>query len=182
MRHHKSGWVAIIGGLILVALVLIGNVKSWGQVEALGETLGDDGASLFVFDLELQGAAVDSYAECIGLGSSNEIETAVVAIEDGLKVQKTPGALEWNTIVLRSPTFTGLDVRGWREDMESGDIEGALRDGAIRVYDRGTFALVGRWEFKAGWPARLTISEQGHELVIVHEGLTRNDEIPSRPR
>ncbi len=37
MKHHPFGWVAIIAGPILVALVLIGNVKSWGQVESPGD-------------------------------------------------------------------------------------------------------------------------------------------------
>lgn len=182
MNGHKFGFIVIASSLVLVGLVLLGSVRLWAQEDPPGSGLPDDGQPLFAFNLELQGATVAGYADCIGLGSSNEIDTAVVATEDGLKVQKTPGALEWHTIVLTSPTFPGSAVRAWREDVESGDIEGAFRDGAIQVYDRETFELVGRWEFQAGWAARLTISEEGHQLVIVHEGLARNDEIPRRTR
>jgi hypothetical protein len=58
--------------------------------------------------------------------------------------------------------------------METGDLEQAIRDGAIRVYDGETGELKARWEFKAGWAARLMVTGRGEELVIVHDGFIRD--------
>jgi phage tail-like protein len=182
MTRHKFRAAAIIGSLTLICLALVSNVRLRAQNTLTG-LLSDDGPGVFLFQLELEGQLVGEYTECTGLGSSNDIETSVVQTEDGLDVQeKTPGALEWRTITLKRKGLSESNVWAWRQRMEAGNLDDAIRDGAIHVLDAESLGIRARWEFKNGWPAGLTVSEQGEELVIVHEGLGRADESPTRVR
>ena len=179
MKRHTFRAAAIIGSLTLISLALVGNVRVRAQNTLTG-LLSDDAPGVFLFQLELEGQLVGEYTECTGLGSSNDVETSVVQTEDGLDVrEKTPGALEWRTITLKRRGLSESNVWAWRQGMEAGNLDSAIRDGAIRVLYRDSSERLARWEFKNGWPAGLTVSEQGEELVIVHEGLGRVDESTS---
>lgn len=173
MERQRFGFIAIIISLVLTGVVSVDAVRLWGQDESSDE-LGNDSTAVLSFGLELEGEEVEDFIECTGLGSRNVIETAVVATEEGLRVRKTPGALEWSTIVLRDRKPSGSTIWEWRRAMETGDLEQAIRDGAIRVYDGETGELKARWEFKAGWAARLMVTGRGEELVIVHDGFIRD--------
>lgn len=178
MTRHKFRTVAIIGSLVLISLTLVSNVRLRAQNTLTG-LLSDDAPGVFLFQLELEGKLVGEYTECTGLGSSNDIEISVVQTGDGFEVrEKTPGALEWRTITLKHRGLSESNVWAWRQGMEAGNLDSAIRDGAIRVLYRESLERLARWEFKNGWAASLTVSEQGEELVIVHEGLGRADESP----
>lgn len=177
MTRQKFRAAAIIGSLTLISLALVSNVRLRAQNTLTG-LLSDDAPGVFLFLLELEGQLVGEYTECTGLGSSNDIETSIVQTEDGLEVrEKTAGALEWRTITLKGKDLSESNVWVWRQRMEAGNLEDAIRDGAIRMLDAESLEMRARWEFENGWAASLTVSEQGEELVIVHEGLWRADEL-----
>lgn len=181
MERHKSGLIIVIGALVLMGLLSAGNVRLWGR-NGSGHEPDHDSAAVLSFALELEGQEVEHFSQCTGLGSRNAMETTVVATEEGLQVRKAPGPLERTTIVLKDRQLSGSTVWEWRQAMERGDLERAIRNGAIRVYDRHTGELEARWEFKAGWAACLTLSGRGEELAIVHQGFIRNQPRPPRTR
>ena len=173
MRHTYLWPLTILCSAVLISLTLVGDTRSRGQnggIAALSAELSDS----FVFQLELDGqGVVAEYSECFGLGSSNQIEEAVVQTNGGAIKQKTPGALEWHNITLRRKGSPDADVWAWREAMEDGKIDDALRDGAIVMFKTGEREPVGRWNFSKGWLASLTIEGSVQELTIVHDGLQR---------
>ena len=182
MRDKHLQSVAIICSIIVIALVLITSVRLAGQ-NIQTELLPDEGIHTFLFRLELEGQVVAEYTECFGLGSSNEIKEELVETSAGVLVrQKTPGALEWQNILLKRPSLSEPTLWAWRQAMESGDVADAIQGGAIEVLDRDSLEIVARWEFQSGWPASLAFSGTGEELVIVHDGLKRASGEPYEPR
>jgi phage tail-like protein len=139
----------------------------------------------FIFKLELEGQVVAKYTECFGLGSSNDIEEAVVQTDSGTVKRKSPGVLDWHNITLKRLGPSSDSVWSyWRRVMEDGKVNEATRDGAIIMCDAVSEEALARWNFDDGWPASLKIEGSIEELTIVHEGLQRvppNFHVPREP-
>jgi len=179
MKRNHVWPLAILCSVILISLVLTSNVKLCGQNTGTADTelLSSDNPNRFLFEVRLGGGLVAQYTECVGLGSSNDIEADVTETDAGVLVrQKDPGALEWHNIVLRRSGLSGTTLWAWRGSVQAGHLDQAIQDGVITVIDTSSLERVARWSFRNGWPASLTFGSAGEELVIVHDGLQRADD------
>jgi phage tail-like protein len=142
--------------------------------------LSAEAANPVTFSLDIGGQYAGTYDECRGLGSSNDVEEAVIETPGGVTVrQKTAGALEWHNITLKRSEPSGVTVWSWRKAMEDGDVNDAIRDGAITLWRTGSLGEpLARWEFRNGWVAALSFDGSIEEMTIVHEGLERTDIVP----
>jgi phage tail-like protein len=125
------------------------------------------------------------FTEVSGLGSEHDIAEYKTVSGQGNDhvgyVQKIPGRLKWETIVLKRGITAGtLDAYKWRKMVEDGNVESARSNGTITMFD-DTGAISAQWTFIRGWPSKISgpaiksdSNEVGvEELTIVHEGITR---------
>jgi phage tail-like protein len=135
----------------------------------------------FHFSVDIQGVVKGFFTEVSGLGSEHEVIEHKVINESGHEiVMKIPGRLKWENIVLKRGITSSMDIWDWRKKVEDGDIDSNRRDGSIVMYDQSLKA-VARWEFKKGWPVKVTgpqpkadSNEIGiEELTIAHEYIRR---------
>ena len=148
---------------------------------ALGQRRDPFGAMRFFVDIG--DVITGSFRECSGLGSETELVETKESIKGGLTIYiKAPGALKWENISLKRGITDSMEIWTWRKKVEQGDVEGARRNGSIVMYDvEGNISA--RWNFIRGWPQKVTgpsfnatSNEIGvEELVIVHEGLVRDE-------
>lgn len=133
------------------------------------------------YALELQGAVAGYFIECSGLGSEHEvIEHKVVDERGNQVVQKLPGRLKWGDITLKRGITEALDIWNWRREVESGNVEGARRNGSIVMFDQ-ELNEIARWNFERAWPSKVSgpqlQSDSNNigveELTIVHEYIER---------
>jgi phage tail-like protein len=165
--------VIILCAGVLISLTLVADSRLCGQNADIA-ALSAEPSDSFVFQLELGGQVVAEYTECFGLGSSNEIEEAVIQTNAGAVKQKTPGALEWHNITLKRIGPSSDQVwSSWRKAMEDGKPDEATRNGAIIMSKSGSSEPLARWNLTHAWPASLTIQGSAEELTIVHQGLER---------
>ena len=172
--RRKHFWPFIVGVVLLVSLAVTGP----GQLPV--QRSGSDSlvvaSDAYIFRLELQHGIQQDYTECLGLGSSNDIEETIGFTDSGIVyTEKSPGTLQWHNITLRREGPSDPDVWQWRQAMEDLHLDMAIQDGSIVVLTPGSVQPVARWSFSNGWAARLTFSGAREELVIVHEGLQRAD-------
>ena len=173
MRRKYSWPVLVIGSAFLISLALLGEGRLWGQKAGAGSLVAS-GADSYVFRLELQYGLEQDFTECLGLGSSNDIEETTGIVEPGIVfTAKAPGTLHWQNITLRRDSPSDPDLWYWRRATENLNLEMAIQDGSITMLTAGSAEPVAEWKFRNGWAARLTFSGSREELVIVHEGLER---------
>ena len=185
--ERKYLWTYIlIASVTLVTLIAVGDGRLRGEsVNVDTELASGEPSRSFSFQLEIAGEDVGIYDECRGLGSSNDVEEAVVETPDGVVVrQKTPGVLEWHNITLKRTEPSGVVIWSWRKAMEDGDLDGAIRDGAITLWEIGPSSAepLVRWEFRNGWVAALSFDGSIEQMTIVHEGLERTDVVDPGPK
>jgi phage tail-like protein len=173
MRRKYSWSLIVISSVALITLAVVGEGRLWGQKLDI-ESLSVAGSNFFIFLLELEGQQMESYSECSGLGSSNDVEQETAVTDAGVVLtQKTPGVLQWHNITLRRTSPSDVKVWQWRKAMEDGDLNQAIRDGAIVMFRAGSLEPFAQWSFRNGWAARLSFDGSVEELTIVHEGLER---------
>lgn len=135
----------------------------------------------FNFSLEVSGAVSGYFTEVSGLGSEHEvIEHKIMGDSSKEVVRKIPGRLKWGDITLKRGITANMDMWTWRKQVEDGSVSSARKDGSIMMFDQEG-SIVARWDFKAGWPSKVTgptpksdSNEVGiEEMVIVHEFITR---------
>ncbi|MDI9433682.1 MAG: phage tail protein [Planctomycetota bacterium] len=181
--ERKYLWTyTIIGSGALLALIAVGESRLRGQSVDLEMDSVHSARPFYYFSLEIGGQDVGIYEECRGLGSSNDIEEALVETESGVIVRRqTPGALAWHNLRFRRSEPSQLLVWFWRKAMEDGDLEAAVRDGAVTLWGTDRAEPLGRWEFRNAWVASLSFDGSIEAMTIVHEGLTRIDPAWSSP-
>ncbi len=136
----------------------------------------------FHFGLEIGGGRVAGYfTELSGLGSEHELIEYKILDERGNDVvQNLPGRVKWQPITLKRGVTKLMDMWEWRGKVEAGEVDEALVNGTITMFDQ-TLNPVARWEFVNAWPSKISgpqLKADGNtigieELVIVHEGLKR---------
>ncbi len=142
---------------------------------------GKDPLVQFHYAIEIQGVINGYFTECSGLGSEHEVVEHKVVDSKGKEiVQKIPGRLKWENIVLKRGITDNLDIWDWRKKVEDGKVEEARKNGSIVMMDQ-ELKPVARWNFERGWPVKVTgpklqsnSNEIGiEELTIAHERLER---------
>jgi phage tail-like protein len=172
MRLRRFHLIVLLCGVGLVGWAWVGTGRLSGQQETVPYSAMAD--LNYVFRLELNGVATADYSECLGLGSSSDVEETIVESSTGVMAKKkTSGILEWPNITLKRTGPSNAGVWAWRKAMEDGNRTQAVREGAIVLYGAGSSLPLARWEFTKAWAARLTIEGSAEELAIAHDGLTR---------
>ena len=177
MRGKCSWSIVVVCGIVLVALLLTGQARLWGQRAGEG-TVSIAASDSFLYRLEITGWAVFSsesaelFSECAGLGSSSDIDEQKIISDKGVVTwQMSPGALRWNSIILRRDSLGGTQTWQWRKLVEDGRLADAIKNGSIVMLGSSSGKEYARWTFRNGWPAKLSLNEGVQELVIVHDGL-----------
>jgi phage tail-like protein len=140
-----------------------------------------DPVQSFIFEVDIKGAVQGNFRECTGLGSETELIEFKESGGKQLVYMKIPGALKWENIVLKRGITDSMDIWKWRKKVEQGSVKDARQDGSI-VMRNQTGDEIGRWNFSAGWPRKVSgpvfnaqTNEIGiEELEIVHEGIVRD--------
>ena len=170
--------VLAVSSVFLFSSSLKDRAEAAGRHDAAGKPRMQDPVVSFHFGLELNGAITGYFTECSGLGSENEITEHLVVDESGREiVRKIPGRLRWADITCRRGITSDLNLWDWREQVATGDVQGARKNGSIVMFDQ-ELREVSRWDFVNGWPSRITAGSGNgatEEVTIVHEGLMRTN-------
>ena len=135
----------------------------------------------FHYAIDISGVITGYFTECGALGSEHEvIEHKVITQKGNEVVLKIPGRLKWENITLKRGITKNMDIWKWRKEVESGNVDGARRDGSVIMYDQH-LKEVARWNFLRAWPVKVTgpqpksdSNEVGiEELTIAHEYIER---------
>ncbi len=171
---RKYFWSIVLScGAVLVAFLLSGQARLWGQGFGGGGVAVFTPDSSYVYRLEVTGLPTEVYGECSGLGSHSDIDEQTDLNNEGVLVWKaTPGPLHWDNITLKHNSFSSPQIWSWRKSVELGQLSNAFKSGSIVLVGANSSQEYARWTFTNGWPARLTLNEGMEELVIVHDGLT----------
>ncbi|HMP41648.1 MAG TPA: phage tail protein [Roseiflexaceae bacterium] len=136
---------------------------------------------VYNYELDLAGTVVGYFMEVSGIGSENEVVEHKVVSKDGREgVQKIPGRLKWENIVLKRGITDTLDMWEWRDLVVDGKMKDARKSCSIRMYDRN-YELAAQWDIVNAWPSKISGpsgKSDGNdvgveELTLVHEGLKR---------
>jgi len=134
------------------------------------------------FHLDISGKCQGTFRECTGLGSASEVIEHKSAAKSGqIIVQKVPGNLKYENIVLKRGVTDDMQVWDWRKMVEDGKIEEARMNGTITMYDQTNKAMA-EWTFDNAWPVKVsgpTLNAGANEIAIeelhiAHEGMRRN--------
>ena len=171
MRGKCSWSIVIVCGIALAAFLLSGQARLWGQKAGEG-AVAIAASDSFIYRLELNGQQMEVYTECSGLGSGSDIEQQKVVTDKGAVAwQMSPGALRWDSITLKRDSLSNAQIWQWRKSIEDGKPAEAIKSGSIVMLGSSSSQIYARWNFRNGWPARLSFGEGVEELVIVHDGL-----------
>jgi phage tail-like protein len=142
----------------------------------------------FQFALTVDGVT-GYFTEVSGIGSENAVATHKVVQPDAKEVTlQVPGRVEWGEITFKRGLTNDLQFWDWRELVVSGLTVDARREVTIEMFDRNYVSVV-TWTCYNAWPSKLsgpTIASDSNdfaieELTIVHEGLTRDENLAMIP-
>lgn len=139
-------------------------------------------AGAHYFMLSLGGAeAAGFFKEVDGISSEHEVIEHVTTDKQGkTMVQKYPGQPKWSNITLKRGVDSSNQLWQWRQQVISGQIDQARKDGQIQVLDwKGTQVVT--YKFVRGWPCKYSapgLTAGGNEVMIeeieiAHEGMER---------
>ena len=135
----------------------------------------------FQFQLDLAGQVAGYFTEVSGIGSENEVVEHKIVDKDGKEtIQKIPGRLKWENVVLKRGITDTLDMWDWRKTVEEGNMADARKNCSIKMYDRN-YTLAAQWDLINTWPSKIStpgFKSDGNEvtveeLTLVHEGMER---------
>lgn len=134
------------------------------------------------FRLEIDQVIIGLFKECTGLGFSSNVTEHRLSNEKGkVVIQKVPGQVKWDDIVLKKSLTDDRALGDWVRSVIDGDYAKYRRNGAIVLTDpKGT--PVASWRFVNGWPSGWKgdgLNAGGDEVMaeevtITHEGLVRS--------
>jgi phage tail-like protein len=142
----------------------------------------------FQFRIEIDGGGAEFktedaayFIEVSGLGSEHEVVEYTGVDEQGNPVvQKVPGRLKWEDVVLKRGITSSLAIWDWRKKAEDGKMNDARAAVSIIMMDTdGTD--VARWDLTNAWPSKVSgpapKSDSNEfaieEMTIIHEGMER---------
>ena len=108
------------------------------------------------------------------------IESKPVGKDGQDSVVKSPGRLKWSELTVKRVATEDMSFFNWRKMVEEGKIQDARCNGSVVAYDYD-FTELARWNFKAAWPSKYTMSNFNtanseavtEELTIQHHGIVR---------
>jgi phage tail-like protein len=132
------------------------------------------------FHVEIDGISQAQFRECGGLGSESQVVEYKESVKGVTVIRKQPGAIKWQDITLKRGVSDVMELWQWRKQVEQGKVDEARKNGSIVLYDQSD-KEVARWNFKEGWPSKLSGPQVKadanevaiEELTITHEGLER---------
>jgi phage tail-like protein len=160
---------------ILALVALAANFSGIGKAEAAPGS----GDPLTGFSFSLESGGMNGYfSSCTGLGSENEVVEHKVMTSPGQEtVQKIPGRLKWNTVVLKRSITGNKEMAEWRKQVEDGNVSSARKDIEIIYYDQ-SMTPVAAWNLTNAWLSKINTSIGAdscvmEEVEIVCEGIVR---------
>lgn len=155
------------------------NIKDTGlnkEVRIMPESAREDPFKAYNFIVEIDGIVEAGFTECYGLDSRTEI----IAYREGADagVRYLPGRARYQNITLRRGITDSKAFADWRKSTVNGEF--SRRSGSIILRD-DRHNEVARWNFREGWPCRLSgpglnamLNEVAiEEIEICHEGIER---------
>jgi len=132
------------------------------------------------YELDLAGTVVGYFMEISGISSESEVVEHKVVRNGREEVQKIPGRIKWENVVLKRGITDTLDMWDWRDLVVNGKMSDARKACTIRMYDRN-YELAAQWDITNAWPSKISgpttkaddNSVAVEELTLVHEGLKR---------
>ena len=133
------------------------------------------------FALDVDGVVSAFFKEATGFNNSSEVITHQAVDKEGRAViQKIPGDLTWDDIVLRRGITDDKSLWDWRQKVIEGKVEQARANGSVIMYNQEN-KEVARFNFTKGWPSGwkgpdVNAEDQAvaiEEITIAHEGLER---------
>ena len=134
------------------------------------------------FALDVDGVVSAFFKEATGFNNSSEVVTHQAVDErGGTVIQKIPGTLTWDDIVLRRGITDDKGLWDWRQKVIDGQVGDARANGSVIMYNSAQ-EEVARFNFFNGWPSGwkgpdVSSEDQSvaiEEITITHEGLTRD--------
>lgn len=106
--------------------------------------------------LEIDGIVEGQFREVTGLGSETEVIENRIATKGGNQViQKIPGALKFNNIVLRRGLTDDTKLHDWRQLIEDGKVESNRKNGSLKLYNADGATAVVQYDFTNAWPCKI---------------------------
>lgn len=134
------------------------------------------------FGLDVQGLEGETFSEASGFGSSNEvIEQRETSANGRQSVNKQPGNMKWDDIVLKRGVTDSKALYDWRCQVLDGNMEIARKSGSVIFFDARD-QEIRRISFVRGWPSKWKISDVKvsdnnalmEEITISHEGFVKS--------
>jgi phage tail-like protein len=142
----------------------------------------EDALVVSAFAVEFQGKLTGVFRECSAFGSEHEVVVHQGSDAKGKQVtQKQPGNLKFAPITLKQGVTTDLQFWKWYEEVETGKIATARKDGTITMYDdKGQ--PIAKWNFLKAWPSKVVAPSFDassnevaiEEITIVYEDYKRD--------
>ncbi|MCH8897873.1 MAG: phage tail protein [Chloroflexi bacterium] len=133
------------------------------------------------FALDVDGVVSAFFKEASGFNNSSEVVTHQAVDAQGRTViQKIPGTLTWDDIILRRGITDDKGLWDWRQKVIDGLVSEARANGSVIMYNSMN-EEVARFNFANGWPSGwkgpdVNSEDQSvaiEEITITHEGLER---------
>jgi phage tail-like protein len=175
MRVRRTLAAKLVAGSCLVIGVM------WLSSGMLAVAERVDPIPAFAVKLEIQGMPGTIFIkELTGIGSESEVIEQKVSGQPF--VQSLPGRLKWKELVIKRGLTGDRSFWVWRGQVETGNLQGALRTFSITFMNSALTQPMARWEGTGGWPSKLIVSNPAsstssellmEELTIAHSGLVR---------
>ena len=105
------------------------------------------------FALDVDGVVVAFFAEASGFNNKSEVVThAAVDDKGGQILQKIPGNLSYDDLVLRRGITDSTDLWDWRQKVIDGKVKEARANGSVIMYNQAGEEKA-RFNFFNGWPS-----------------------------
>ena len=141
----------------------------------------EDALVVSAFAVEFQGKLTGVFRECSAFGSENEVVVHQGSNAKGMQVTiKQPGNLKFSPITLKQGVTSDQQFWKWYEEVETGKIAAARKDGTITMYD-DKMEAVARWNFLKAWPSKIVAPSFDassndvaiEEITLIYEDYTR---------
>lgn len=133
------------------------------------------------FLVQVEGKIAGYFLSVSGLGSETAVIDHKIVTAAGAPInRKIPGRLSWGDVTFKRGVTTNLDFWQWRNEVTSGNVDGARMDGSIIMFDQSG-KEVARWNFEKAWPLKVSGPDASssdnsvamEEVILVHEYIER---------
>jgi phage tail-like protein len=105
------------------------------------------------FALDVDGVVSAFFAEASGFNNKSEVATHVAVDDKGRQVlQKIPGNLSYDDLVLRRGITDSKALWDWRQKVIDGKVNDARANGSVIMYNQAGEEIA-RFNFVNGWPS-----------------------------